>query len=691
MNKEAQDKIRQFREEIERHDYLYYVKNEPEISDREYDELFSELRQLEQEHPDLVTEDSPTQRVAGQPLDEFNSVGHLRPMLSIDNTYDQDQVREFDKRVRKAVDESFEYVAELKIDGLAISLVYEDGHLVRGVTRGDGERGDDVTANIRTIKSIPLRIENGGGLLEVRGEVFMGKKAFAALNKQRDNEGQSPFANPRNAAAGSLKLLDPGITARRNLQFAAYGAGEGWQSLGEKHYDILRKLRDLRMPINPKVKRVADIEKIIELCGEWEEQKGDLDCPVDGMVIKVDPCGLQEQLGATGRAPRWCIAYKFKADRKETVVRDIQVQVGKTGTLTPVAILDPVPLAGTVVRRASVHNFDLLKGLDLRVGDTVEVEKAGEIIPQILSNISRDKDSKEHAERNQFNPPSQCPVCGHKVEVRENPRAGKKEQGEQPAINHLYLCANKKCPARLRERVVYFAGRGQMDIETLGPAVVDQLIDKGLVSELPDLYRLEFGQVAQLERMGDKSAEKLLTNIEKSKHRPLDRFLTALGIDLVGSQSARILAGEFGTLEKIKHADADELEAIDQVGPKMAESVYSYFHDEANLAMLDEFDKLGLKPKEVKRAQGGPLEGKTLVVTGSLEHFSRDEIKRVIEQNGGKASSSVSSKTDFLVTGDKPGSKLDKAKKEGVTILSEQQFLEKIGEGTGTGGKGELF
>ncbi len=410
------------------------------------------------------------------------------------------------------------------------------------------------------------------------------------------------------------------------------------------------------------------------------------------MVIKIDSCAIQEMLGATGRAPRWCIAYKFRADRKESVVQDIHVQVGKTGTLTPVAILDPVPLAGTVVRRASVHNFDLLEGLDLRVGDTVEVEKAGEIIPQILSNVSMEKEAKQHEARKKFTPPSQCPVCEGKVIVKENPRTGKKEEDREAQCNHLYLCSNKKCPARLRERVVYFAGRGQMDVETLGPAVVDQLIDKGLVSELPDLYRLTFSQVSQLERMGDKSAEKLLTNLEKSKDRPLDRFLTALGIDLVGSQSAKIFAKQFGTLEKLKQADVDELEAIDQVGPKMAESVYSYFHDEVNLAMLDEFEQLGVKPKAVQVTEGGPLDGKTLVVTGTLEHFSRDEIKRVIEKNGGKASSSVSSKTDYLLAGEKAGSKLDKAKKAGVTILSEQEFIDLIDSGTSqNGGQGELF
>jgi len=655
-------RMEQLRGEIRRHDHLYYVLSQPQVTDQQYDRLFAELKQLEADHPDLVTPDSPTQRVSGRPLEGFATVRHAAPMLSMDNTYNADELRAFDERVRKQLETpEYDYVVELKIDGLAISLRYEQGMLVTGATRGDGEVGDDVTSNIRTIKAVPLSLLSDEAhlpeVLEVRGEVYMPTSSFVELNRVRTEAGEAPFANPRNAAAGSLKLLDARVTASRNLSFFAYAPGQTSEVLGEDHYHTLERFKTLGLPVNPHIQRAGDIDEVIAICLGWSERRTELDYQIDGMVVKVNRFDQREALGATGRAPRWCISYKFPAERAETVVESIVVQVGKSGALTPVANLAPVPLSGTTVRRASLHNFDEMQRLDVRPGDTVLIEKAGEIIPQVVE--VREDYRKEGAEP--FPIPEKCPVC------------------DSPAVRDeaevRLRCPNPQCPGQLKERLRHFAGRGQMDIERLGTSLIEQLVDKGLVESFADLYRLRIEDLAALERMGDKSAKNVVDGIEESKTRPLWRFLAALGIRHVGSQSAQILAEHFGTLAALRNAPQTELEVIDQIGPVMAESIHAYFHDAQYQALVDDLLAAGVEPKAgQRRSTGGVLEGKTIVVTGSLQHYTRRQIQEAIKEAGGKASSSVSKKTDFVVAGKDAGSKLDKAQRLGVEVIDEEQF-----------------
>jgi len=664
MGEDIEKRIEWLRDEIRRHDRLYYVLNSPEISDRDYDRLFAELKELENSHPELITPDSPTQRVSGEPLEGFGTVYHSVAMLSIDNTYDADELRAFDERVAKGLGgRDYEYVVELKIDGLAISLRYEGGVLVRAATRGDGTRGDDVSANIRTIRAIPLRLAGGSevpDILEVRGEVYMPKTAFAALNRQRAGQGEPEFANPRNAAAGSLKLLDARITATRKLSFFAYSVGEVSRRPAEGHYEVLQKLREMGLPVNPNTTKAGDIEEVIGICLAWESKKAQLDYQIDGMVIKVNSLDQHDILGSTGRAPRWCISYKFAAEQAETVVESIAVQVGKTGTLTPVANLKPVELAGTTVKRATLHNFDEVRRLDVRQGDTVIIEKAGEIIPQVVKVLME----KRPASAKPLTIPTECPECGGKVKKDEN---------------GVYIrCVNDNCTARLKQRLQYFVGRGQMDIENLGPALIEQLVDKGLVGDFADLYKLRFDQVAQLERMADKSAANVIESIEKSKTQDLWRFIAALGIRNVGGQSAEILAEEFGSLENLMDADEARLEAIDQIGPVMAKSIYDYLHDEANRDVISRMLAAGVRPRAPAKKKGNVLAGKTIVVTGTLENFTRQRIQQVIKDNGGKTSSNVSSRTDLVLAGANAGSKLDKARQLGIRIIDEAEFVAMI-------------
>jgi DNA ligase (NAD+) len=667
------------RREIRRHDYLYYTRNQPEIGDQQYDELFAELKALEAEHPEIITPDSPTQRVAGRPLEEFATVRHAILMLSVDNTYSADELQAFDERVRKQLDTSdYDYVVEHKIDGLAVSLRYVDGVLVTGATRGDGEVGDDVTANIRTIKSIPLRLVDGGpgvegvppsnrgqdardtaipGVLEVRGEVFMPTKSFVALNEVRAEAGETAFANPRNAAAGSLKLLDPQITKTRNLAFFAYGVGEVSKPLAQDHFQALRRLEDLGLPVNPHAQKARDIAAVIEICQSWSDRRSQLKYQIDGMVIKVNRYDQRDILGATGRSPRWCIAYKYPAERAQTVVESIDVQVGKTGALTPVANLKAVPLAGTTVRRASLHNFDEMRRLDVREGDTVLIEKAGEIIPQVVEV----KTEFRPAGAEPFPVPMRCPNCGTEVV--------KDEAG-------VYVrCPNPDCFGMLKERLRYFAGRDQMDIERLGVALIEQLIDSGLVKTFADLYRLKKEDLTSLERMGAKSAQNVLDGIEASKTRPLWRFLAALGIRHVGGQSAEVLAEHFGSLDAIASAGQAELEAVDQVGPVIAESIYQYFRTPRHRVVIDDLLAAGVRPQPpAPRKRTGGLQGKTVVVTGTLKGFSRQQAEQAVREAGGKVSASVSKKTYYVLAGEDPGSKLQKARELGVEVIDEQQF-----------------
>jgi DNA ligase (NAD+) len=665
MAQDVSKRIDRLRQEIREHDYRYYALNQPGISDRQYDELFGELKSLEKANPHLIALDSPTQRVSGQPLEGFDTVRHAVPMLSMDNTYNADELRAFDERVAKQLGGGdYDYVVELKIDGLAISLRYEEGILVSAATRGNGEVGDNVTANVRTIRAVPLALlgeAHAPSVLEVRGEVYMPTSSFAELNRLRTEAGEAAFANPRNAAAGSLKLLDARITAGRSLSFFAYAIGEISEPLATDHYETLRKLKEFGLPVNSNICRAGNVDEALEICFAWSERRSELDYQIDGMVIKVNRFDQRDILGATGRAPRWCISYKFAAEQAETVVESIDIQVGKSGILTPVAKLSPVQLAGTTVKRASLHNFDELDRLDVGVGDTVLIEKAGEIIPQVI-----EVRSKATANVPDFQVPVNCPVCGSPV--------AKDEDG-------VYIrCLNSNCPGQLKERLKYFAGRGQMDIENLGAALIEQLVETGLVENFADLYTLRHEQLEGLERMAAKSAGNVVDAIDKSKARPLWRLIAALGIRHIGGQSAQILAEHFGSLEALMSAGQEELAEIDQIGPVMAESVCEYFADAENSEVIQQMFAAGLKPEPPQTRRSDKLAGKIIVVTGTLENLSRQQAQQAIRQAGAKAAGSVSKKTDFVLAGKNAGSKLDKATKLGVEVITEEQFMEMIAE-----------
>ncbi len=663
MAENIKQQIEQLRSQIRKHDYLYYVLNRPAISDTEYDKLFAELKQLEKANPKLITSDSPTQRVSGQPIAGFDTITHSVPMLSIDNTYNEDELRAFDERIRKTLDTAdYQYVIELKIDGLAISIRYENGILTSAATRGDGKLGDDVSGNVRTINAVPLHLlgDDIPDVLEVRGEVFMPKKAFANLNNQKELAGEPLFANPRNAAAGSLKLLNPKITAERNLSFFAYATGQTSAGFADSHWQMLEKFKTLALPVNPQIQKARDIAQAIAICNQWESKRFDLDYQIDGMVVKIDDFSQRSKLGATGRSPRWCISYKFPAEQKQTIVKSISAQVGKTGIITPVANLHPIQLAGTIVKRASLHNFDEVSRLDVRQGDTVIVEKAGEIIPQIIEVV---KDKRDVFAK-PFTVPKDCPNCSGKLVKDEN---------------GVYLrCINPACSAKLKEKLIYFAGRKQMDIEHIGPALIEQLLAKGLVKDFSDIYKLTVFDLTALERMAQKSACNVIDSIEQSKNRPLSRFVAALGIPNVGTQNAEILADEFGSLDNLRNADIQKLEAIDQIGPVMAKSIFEYFNNKENTAVIDRMLQLGVKPEHKKKKTKNIFAGKTFVITGSFAEWDREQIKQIIKDSGGKVSSAVSSKTDFVLAGQKPGSKLQKAEQLGIKIISEDEFANMI-------------
>jgi DNA ligase (NAD+) len=663
MTESAKRRIEHLQAEIRRHDYLYYVLNQSEISDRKYDSLFTELKDLENQHPELISEDSPTQRVSGQPLEGFETVTHAIPMLSIDNTYGAEELKAFDERVAKGLGtKDYDYVVEPKIDGLAISLRYENGRLAIAATRGDGTTGDNVTANVRTIKAVPLALLEDGKIpdvLEVRGEVYMPTKSFVELNKLRVESDEPAFANPRNAAAGSLKLLDARITAQRNLSFFAYAAGEMSEPVADNHYQMLQRFKKLGLPVNPHIKKAKTIDDVIDLCTGFSEKRLGLDYQIDGMVIKVSRFEQQETLGFTGRAPRWCISYKFPAEQAQTTIESIVVQVGKSGNLTPVANLKPVRLSGTTVKRATLHNFDQIQRLDVREGDTVIIEKAGEIIPQVIE-VKKDL---RPSNAQKYKPPKNCPNCGGPVAKDEN---------------GVYVrCLSDNCTARLKEKLRYFAGRGQMDIENLGTSLIEQLVDNSLVTSFADLYRLTKSDLLGLERMADKSASKVIDSIEKSKTQPLWRLIAALGIPLIGSQSAQILSEHFGSLKKLMDADAEMLESIDQIGPAMARSIHDYFKEPRNKKIVNQLLEAGVKPK-AEKTSSKKLAGKTFVLTGSLPNYKRSEVEKMIKEAGGKTSSSVSKNTDYVIAGTDPGSKLDKANKLGIKVLNEKQFLEML-------------
>jgi len=668
MKKDIKKKIEELRKKIIQHNKKYYIDNKPEISDREYDNLMYELKQLEESYPEFITPDSPTLRVGGEALKEFKTVEHRVPMLSMDNTYSPEEIIEFDKRVRKNLEvDRLDYVVELKIDGVSISLLYENGKFIRGATRGDGFKGDDVTLNIKTIKSLPLKLEARKGtpvpsLFEARGEVYLPAKSFLEINEEKEELGEELFANPRNAAAGSLKLLDSAMVAKRHLDMWVYGVGytEGMEF--QTQSEALIFLKDSSFRVNPSIKKCSSIEKVIEYCNEWQEKRHKLEYDIDGMVIKIDSFSYQRSLGQTSKSPRWMIAYKFPAERKETVLEDILVQVGRTGTLTPVAVLKPIKLAGSTVSRASLHNQDEIGRKDVRIGDRVLVEKAGEIIPQIVGVVK----NKRKGSEKEFFMPKKCPACGSAVKKLKNEVA--------------LRCENMGCPAQLKERIRHFASKEAMDIEGMGDAIVAQLVDKQMVKSYGDIYILKHKELANLERMADKSARNLISAIEKSKANSFNRLVYGLGIRHVGVRSAWILASRFRSLDALASSGIEELQSINEIGPVMAESIFNFFRTEENKKLIEKLRYNGVNTEEKDLSlKSKNLEGKTFVVTGSLESFSRNEIEELIRRHGGNASLSVSKNTDYVVAGKDPGSKFEKAKELSVKIINEDEFKQLIG------------
>lgn len=659
----AEKQIAELREAVRHHDRKYYIEAAPEISDLEYDRLLAQLKALEVKHPELITPDSPTQRVGDQPVEGLTQVEHRVPMLSIENTYNLPELREFAARAAKKLPgETIEWVVELKVDGVAVALVYERGLLARGLTRGNGRLGDDVTHNVRTLGDVPLRLAGDAPppVLEVRGEVYMTNSDLVKLNQEQAKKGDPPFANSRNVTAGSIRLLDPRISAKRRLRFFCHGVGHVEGVEATNHMEFLSLLRGYGLPTTPGVQCFASIELALEHCESLIERLHELDFEIDGLVLKVNSFEQRERLGATTKSPRWVVAYKFEKYEATTRLNDIRVQVGKTGAITPVADLEPVELAGTVVSRASLHNADEIERKDVRIGDVVVVEKAGKIIPHI---VRVEKHLREGHPR-KFHFPEACPECR---------AALVKDEGG------VYIrCPNPACPAQLKERLRYFAGRNAMDIEGLGDKLVDQLVADGLVKGYGDLYRLTQDELLKLERMGQRSSEKLLEGVAASKGRGLARLLNALAIRHVGVRLATVLADYFGSMEALQAASEEQLSEVPEVGEIIAKSVYQYLHSEYGAATLGELKELGFNmeaPRLAKPPGGaGKLAGKTLVVTGTLTKYTRDEIEEIIVRHGGRPASSVSKNTDYLVAGEKAGSKLDKAQSLGVRVLSEEEF-----------------
>jgi DNA ligase (NAD+) len=664
---DALQRISELREQIRHHDYLYYGQARPEVSDAEYDALMRELRELEAAFPDLVTPDSPTQRVAGQPVDAFRPVEHRTAMLSLDNATSPDDLREFEARLGRALPGGrFEYVCEPKIDGLGIALLYERGRFVRGATRGDGRVGEDITANLRTIRSLPVILRGalaGVPELEVRGEVFMPRAEFEQLNRNLQDTGEATFANPRNAAAGAVRQKDPAMTARRPLDIFLYHVSEGRELGFRTYWQTLEALREAGFKTNPRTQRCATIDAVIDYCGRLESDRDALAYDADGAVVKVDVLEQQWRLGSTTHHPRWAIAFKFAARQATTLVQAIEVNVGKTGALTPVAKLAPVPLAGVTISNVSLHNEDEVRRKDVRVGDTVLIERAGDVIPYVVQVVM----SKRPDGTVPYTFPDRCPVCGH---------AAARLAGEA-----YWRCLNSACPAQLKARLRHFGSRRAMDIEHLGEAVVEQLVDRKRVKDFADLYTLTVDEVADLERFAEKSAENLVAAIQASKSRGLARLLNALGVPMVGERVASLLANQFGSMERIQRASETELNDIRGIGDELAQSIRRFFDDETNRDVIQRLARAGVDMTqpgvEAERAQ--PLAGKTFVVTGALGTLTREAARELIERLGGRVTSSVSKKTSYVVVGDAPGSKADDARRLGVQILDEAEFLRLTG------------
>lgn len=666
--KEIEKKIESLRDQIRHHEYRYFVVDDPEISDFEFDKLVEQLKKLEAEHPDLIIPDSPTQRVGGKPREGVAKVAHSSPMLSLDNTYNEEELRDWERRVhelsgRKDVD----YVCELKLDGMSLALVYKDGRLARGVTRGDGTVGEDVTLNIRTVRSIPLSISKDklkkAGIaadFEVRGELLMPAASFKKMNEEREAKGLALFANPRNATAGTVRQLDASITAQRRLDFFPYILLRQGRTYLDRHSETLNALEAAGFKVNSHRTLAHNMEDVWKFIQQWEQKRETLPYEIDGVVIKVDRTGLQTELGFTGKAPRWAIAYKYAARAGITKIEGIRVQVGRTGKLTPVAELAPVAIGGTTVRNASLHNMDEIERLGVKIGDWVQVERGGDVIPKV-AKVIEDKDHPRGHET--FHMPENCPVCHTKV-VRT--------EGEVD-----YRCVNANCPAKLRETILHFASRGVMNIDGMGDALVTQLTDRGLVKNVADIYRLSKNDLLNLERMGDKSAQNILDEIEASKKLSLERLILGLGMRFVGERTAQFLAEHFGSMDDLMNASEADLEEVNEVGPRIAESISEFFAESRNRDLIDRLRKAGLTFAGKKRERGTRLSGKTFVLTGTLAKYSRDEAKKMIEDAGGRVSGSVSKKTDYVVAGSDAGSKLDKAKELGVPVIEEGE-MEKL-------------
>ncbi|MGD0568160.1 MAG: NAD-dependent DNA ligase LigA [Candidatus Sulfotelmatobacter sp.] len=664
-SKGIEKKIEALREKIRHHEYLYYVVDNPEISDAEFDKLMRELKDLEAGHPELITPDSPTQRVGGKPREGFVKVPHSSPMLSLDNTYNEEELRDWERRVHELSGQSdVDYVCELKLDGMSLALIYEDGKLVRGITRGDGSVGEDVTLNVRTVRSIPLSIPKEklkkAGIpanFEARGELLMPTAAFKKVNEERERKGLATFANPRNFTAGTVRQLDANITAERRMDFFPYILLENGRTYFDRHWKTLEALDAAGFKVNQNRKLVHGIDEAWTFIQQWEAKRDSLPYEIDGIVIKVDRTALQDELGFTGKAPRWAIAYKYAARAGITKLEDIRVQVGRTGKLTPVAMLAPVLIGGTTVRNATLHNMDEIERLGVKIGDWVQVERGGDVIPKVVKVI----EDKDHPRGTRvFEMPEKCPVCGTKV-VRT--------EGEVD-----YRCVNANCPAKLRETILHFASRGVMNIDGMGDALVNQLTERGLVKNVADIYKMTKDDLLSLERMGDKSAQNILDEIEASKKLPLERVIYGLGIRMVGERTAQFLAEHFGSMEALETASVEELQDVNEVGPRIAESIVEFFSIAANRKLVERLREAGLTLIGQKKQRGTKLVGKTFVLTGTLAHFTRDEAKKMIEDAGGKVTGSVSKKTDYVVAGADAGSKLDKAKELGVKVIEEEEL-----------------
>ena len=659
LKKEAES----LREQIRHHEYLYHVVDTPEISDLEFDRLMNRLKEIEAVHPELRTPDSPSVRVGGAPREGFQTVRHARPMLSLDNAFSYDALREWDRRVREGTGrKEIEYIAEHKFDGLSISLQYQDGLFVRGVTRGDGTTGEDVTPNVKTVRSVPLRLEPAAlkkaklpSTFEVRGEIMMTRESFEALNRQQERIGGKIFVNARNSAAGSIRVLDPSITAQRKLDFFAYYLFVDGKVPYPKHSESLEALKNLHFRASSDWKLCDGIDAVIDYCNTWDSKREKLPYEIDGVVIKVNSIGLQNELGFTSKAPRWAIAYKYPARQETTVVNNIDVNVGRTGTLTPVAFLQPVQVGGVTVSRSTLHNMDEIERLGLQIGDTVLLERAGEVIPHILKVV------KEGNPRRPFHMPKNCPVCGSTIHRVEGEAA--------------YRCVNAACPAKRKEAILHFAGRHAMDIDGLGEKIVDQLVDRGIVKDVSDLYTLTVDQLANLDRMAERSAQNLIDEINGSKKNSLARLIHALGILFVGERTGQLLAEHFSSLDEFASATQEQLESVPEVGPKVSSSIVEFFSEPANRNIIKKLHKAGVRPTVEKREiKSQKFAGKSFVFTGSLAKRSREEAAELVLQHGGKISSSVSKKTDYVVVGSDPGSKLDKAKELNIQVLTESEF-----------------